>query len=68
MSISKAQLTAAFKDGISAGKVAGKEESQKELLAKRQLGIIEISRAVADLAQANAKLVYAMSRITDKLL
>ena len=68
MSISKAQLTAAFRDGRFAGQVEGKAEAQKELLAKRQLGIIEISRAVADLAQANAKLTYALSRITDKLL
>jgi len=52
----------------NAGLIKGKEEVQKELLAKRQLGIIEISRAVADLALANAKLSYALSRITDKLL
>jgi hypothetical protein len=68
MTISRKQLTEAFEAGIDAGKFRGKEEAKKELLAQRQLGIVEISRAVADLALANAKLTYALSRITDKLL
>ena len=68
MTISKAQLSEAHNSGFISGKEVGKELAKKELLAQRQLGIIEISRAVADLALANAKLTYALSRITDKLL
>ena len=63
MTISKAQLKEAHNSGFINGREVG-----KELLAQRQLGVIEISRAVADLALANAKLTYALSRITDKLL
>ena len=68
MTISKAQVQTAREFSYNAGLIKGKEDAQKELLAKRQLGIIEISRAVADLALANAKLTYALSRVTDKLL
>lgn len=68
MTISKKDLTAAYARGLDLGKAQGKEAAQKEMLAIRQSGIIEISRAVADLANANAKLTYALSRITDKLL
>ena len=68
MTISKAQLKEAHNSGFINGREVGKELAKKEILAQRQLGIIEISRAVADLALANAKLTYALSRITDKLL
>ena len=57
-----------FEAGVKLGKDIGQAAARKELLANRQLGVIEISRAVADLAMANAKLTYALSRITDKLL
>ena len=57
-----------FEAGVKLGKDIGKEAAKKELLATRQAGVIEISRVVADLAMANAKLAYALSRITDKLL
>jgi len=68
MTISKKQLIEAHNAGFNAGKYAGKEMAQRDLQAIRQSGLIEISRAVADLANANAKLTYALSRITDKLL
>ena len=56
------------KEAYDSGFMDGKDLTKKELLAQRQLGVIEISRAAADLALANAKLTYALSRITDKLL
>lgn len=68
MTISKAQLKEAHANGFNTGVIAGKEIAKKDSLALRQSGIVEISRAVADLALANAKLTYALSRITDKLL
>ena len=68
MTISKKQLTEAYANGVTAGKYAGHEQAKQDILLVRQSGIIEISRAVADLANANAKLTYALSRITDKLL
>ena len=68
MTISKKQLIEAHNTGFNEGKYAGKEMAQRDLQAIRQSGLIEISRAVADLALANAKLTYALSRITDKLL
>ena len=72
MTISKRQLAEenklAYDTGKSLGQYQGKEEAKKEMLLLRQSGIVEISNAVAQLAMANAKLTYAMSRITDKLL
>ena len=68
MTISKAQLKDACNASFINGREVGKDLAKKELLAQRQLGIIEISRAAADLALANAELTYALSRITDKLL
>ena len=68
MTISKKDLASARIQGEIYGRQIGKEEAKKDLLAQRQSGIVEISRAVADLALANAKLTYALSRITDKLL
>lgn len=72
MTISNKQLEqvskASFERGKATGEYLGKEAAKKELLATRQAGVVEISRAAADLAMANAKLTYALSRITDKLL
>ena len=72
MTISKKQLADAQKEsydwGMATGKMQGREEAKKELLASRKEGVIELTRAAAELAQANAKLTYAMSRIADKLL
>ena len=68
MTITENQVKEAYDSGFISGKEVGKDLTKKEFLAQRQLGVIEISRAVADLALANAKLTYALSRITDKLL
>lgn len=68
MTISKKQLEQARLYGIHEGIKQGKEQAKQDLLLIRQSGVVEISRAVADLALANAKLTYALSRITDKLL
>ena len=72
MTISKAQLKQAaeesYQHGRFFGKKEGREEKEKEMQEIRKNAVIEISSAVADLALANAKLTYALSRITDKLL
>ncbi len=68
MTISKKQLEETRTLAYHAGIREGIEKRKQEVQEIRQLGIIEISRAVADLATANAKLTYALSRITDKLL
>ena len=58
----------AHERGKDTGIILGKEQAKRDMLLVRQSGVVEISRAVADLALANAKLTYALSRITDKLL
>lgn len=72
MTISKKQLEEARKEsylfGRSHGVTVGEEKAKKDLLLVRQSGIVEICKAASELAMANAKLTYAMSRITDKLL
>lgn len=68
MTISKKQVMEEKQLSYNAGVQKGKELRKNELQDIRQSGIIEISNAVAELAMANAKLTYAMSRITDKLL
>lgn len=72
MTISKKQLEDAkmesYAMGKSAGICQGKEAARKELLCLRQAGIVDLTKAAAELAMANAKLTYAMSRIADKLL
>lgn len=68
MTISKAQVKEAYATGVANGKILGQKLAKDDLQHIRQSGVVEISRAVADLALANAKLTYALSRITDKLL
>lgn len=68
MTISKKQVAEEKQLSYYHGLRDGVEKRKQEVQDIRQLGIIEISRAVADLATANAKLTYALSRITDKLL
>jgi hypothetical protein len=72
MTISKAQLAQAYKNGYEVGanqgKFAAKQELSEEMQEIRKSGIVELTRAAAELAQANAKLTYAMSQIANKLL
>lgn len=72
MTISKAWLEAEkqrlYNLGLRAGSALGKAELRKESLFERQTAIVEITKAASELAMSNAKLGYALSRITDKLL
>jgi len=72
MTISKKQLEDAkiesYAMGKNAGICQGKEAAKKEFLYTRQDSIVDLTKAAAELAMANAKLTYAMSRIADKLL
>jgi len=68
MTISKKQVEEEKTLSYHAGIRKGIEQRKQEVQDIRQIGIIEISKAVAELAMANAKLTYAISRITDKLL
>ena len=72
MTISKKQLEEArayvYERGRAMEIQAAREEAKRELQAARQEGIIALTRAAAELAQANAKLTYSLSRIADKLL
>lgn len=71
MTISKKQLEEAkaesYAMGKSAGTFQGREAAKKDLLSLRQDGIVDLAKAAAELAMANAKLAYSMSRIADKL-
>lgn len=68
MTISKKDLQVAFERGKEIGVRQGKQAQEAELQTIRKSAIIELVNAASNLAQANAKLTYAMSRITDKLL
>lgn len=72
MTISKARLEAEkqrlYDLGLQTGSALGRAELRKESLFERQTAIVEITKAASELAIANAKLGYALSRITDKLL
>lgn len=72
MTISKKQLADAKREsylmGEDAGAYRGKREKEEELGHIRKSAIVELTKAAAELAQANAKLTYAMSQIANKLL
>ena len=68
MTISKKQLEEEKSVSFAWGVSKGKEDAKRDMQLMRQSGIIELTHAAAELAQANAKLTYAMSRIADKLL
>ena len=72
MTISKKQLEETRKEsyewGFSNGKIAGKKQAEEDIQTIRKSGIIELMNAASVLANSNAKLTYAMSRIADKLL
>ena len=72
MTISKAQLKAAAQESYQQGRYfwikEGEEKYKSQPQEIRKAGIVELTKAAAELAQANAKLTYAMSRIADKLL
>jgi len=67
MTISKKQLEeareAAYKFGHYRGVEQGKEEAKKEFSDTKAHAQTAILAAAAELAQANAKLTYAMSRM-----
>ena len=64
----KKECADSYSRGYDTGVVKGKIIANAETQEIRRQAVIEISRAVADVALANAKLTYALSRITDKLL
>lgn len=63
MTISKKQLQQRFFEGRAIGQEEGKREAAKEFNESKVHAQKEIMRAAAELAQANAKLTYAMSRM-----
>lgn len=72
MSISKKQLEEAREEAFRHGQIDGRavalSEAKINLQELRKAGLVEICNAVSQLAMANAKLTYAISRVTDKLL
>lgn len=68
MTISKKQLEEEKNLSFNQGVQHGKKLRMQEVQDIRQSGIIDLTHAAAELAQANAKLTYAISRIADKLL
>lgn len=68
MALTKSQVAAEKQLSYNQGVRDGIERRKQDVQDIRQSGIIDLTRAAAELAQANAKLTYAMSRITDKLL
>lgn len=72
MTISNKRLSEEKREAYNQGRIngyrEGKEHVTEEMQNIRKQGIIELTRAAAELAQANAKLTYAMSQIANKLL
>ena len=53
-------------DGIFLGKRIGREEAEKDLATLRKQELVAILREGAALAQANAKLTYALQLLVEK--
>ena len=53
-------------DGIFLGKRIGREEAEKDLATFRKQELVTILREGAALAQANAKLTYALQLLVEK--
>lgn len=72
MTISKKDLKEAYDDGYvmghSNGVGKGKAQVESELSHIRRQCITDLTKAAAELAQANAKLTYSLSQIANKLL
>jgi hypothetical protein len=71
MTISKKQLEEArassFKNGIERGKELGREEINSSQQYDRRKAIIETTKAASEMAIAQSKLAYAMSKILENL-
>lgn len=59
----KERLEVAYKDGLSDGRRDATYAAQEEFNSSKAAAQRDILKAAAELAQANAKLTYAMSRM-----
>lgn len=70
MTISKKQLQEACKESYEVGKyngiVEGNKKAKEEFSSQKAEALNKILHSASELAQANAKLTYALSRIVNE--